>query len=285
MTAKVTVEPFGETLEIEPGESVLSAVLRQGRFLRYGCKHGGCGTCRALLVGGDCQLSEQTSYALSDADRSAGVVLLCSTYADDGVVVVDVSDTMDLTAEEFAAGQVIGEFQAIVDAVEPLTHDMRLLRLSIVGPQALEFTPGQYVEVAVPGSDDEWRSFSMATPAGDSGPLEFVIRVIPGGRFSSCLDRLRPGDPLAFRGPLGQFGVRLSHRPMLMIAGGSGLAPIRSMLATLSSTGNTRAVTFFFGARTDRDLFLLAEFQQFAAQHPWFTFVPALSDSGPPPSA
>ena len=81
MTSRVTVLPFGEMLEIEPGESVLRAILRQGRFVKYGCKHGGCSTCRAEVVEGDYELSDNTSFSLSDADRAAGVVLLCSTFA------------------------------------------------------------------------------------------------------------------------------------------------------------------------------------------------------------
>ena len=283
----VTVEPFGETLEIEPGESLLAGVLRQGRFLRYGCKHGGCGTCRARLVGGDCRLSEATSYALSDADRAEDIVLLCSTFPEENChVVIDVADTMDLTADEFAAGQVVGEYVGEVAAIEPLAHDIRLLRLDLLDSVGMDFVPGQYAEVQVPGTEDEWRSFSMANPPAERGSLNFVVKVIPGGRFSSTLDgALSVGDRLRLRGPLGQFGIRLSHRPMLMVAGGSGMAPILAMLAQLEASENQRPVTFFFGARCDRDLFLTADLEEFAARHDWFEFVPALSEpernSGP----
>jgi NAD(P)H-flavin reductase/ferredoxin len=280
VVAAVTVEPFGETLEIQPGESLLAGVLRQGRFLRYGCKHGGCGTCRARLIGGDCRLSEQTSYALSDADRADDVVLLCSTYpAENGNVVIDVTDTMDLTADEFAAGQVVGEYVGEVAAITPLAHDIRLLRLSLLDSPGMEFVAGQYAEVQVPGTEDEWRSFSMANSPSDPGSVDFVIKVIPGGRFSSTLDgRLRVGERLRLRGPLGQFGIRLSHRPMLMVAGGSGMAPILAMLAQLEAGAIQRPVTFLFGARCDRDLFHTAHLEDFAARHDWFEFIPALSE-------
>lgn len=280
MSAKVTIQPFDEVIDVGDDESVLSAVLRQGRYLKYGCKHGGCGTCRAQLVEGDCRLGEQTSYSLSDQDRAAGILLLCSTYLDQGDVVVDVSETMDLAAEEFTAGSQLIEHDCVVEGVDAVTHDIRWLRLRLVDPPELRFTAGQYVEVEVPGSDGrEWRSFSMANPPGEPDRLDLIIKRIPGGRFSANLDGgLLPGDRLRARGPAGQFRIQLSHRPMVMVAGGSGMAPIRSMLHHLVARGNQRPVTFFYGARTDRDLFLLDELAGLERAHPWFRFLPALSE-------
>jgi NAD(P)H-flavin reductase/ferredoxin len=273
--------PFGETLEVEPGESVLRAILRQGRFVKYGCKHGGCSTCRAEVVDGDYRLSDNTSFSLSDADREAGVVLLCSTFIEDNDLTIDVSNTMDdLGQEDYQAGQNVQEYVAVVDRVEALTHDIRWLGLHIADPAGCPFTAGQYVEVAVPGTD-VWRSFSMANPPREQGRIDLMIKVLPGGAFSAVLDTaLRCGDQMRLRGPFGQFGVRLSHRPMVMVAGGSGMAPIRSMLHDLIATRNGREVVFFYGARSSRDLFLVDELNDLAAAHDWFTFVPALSEPG-----
>jgi NAD(P)H-flavin reductase/ferredoxin len=282
MAARLTIEPFGETLTIQPDESVLAAVLRQGRFVRHGCKHGGCGTCRALLVSGECQLSDRTSFSLSDSDREAGVVLLCSTYVSGSEAVFDVSGHMDLTADEFMAGSQIAEHRAEVTAIESLTHDIRAVRLRLLEPREMKFAAGQYMEVEVPGGRDEWRSFSMSSDPEDAGNLEIIVKVIPDGRFSSALDgRLRVGDRLRVRGPFGQFTVRLSHRPLVMIAGGSGMGPIRSMLRVLCRTGNARRVTLFFGARRARDLFFVDEMRAIERAHDWFTFVPALSEPEP----
>jgi NAD(P)H-flavin reductase/ferredoxin len=275
--------PFGETLRVEPGESVLQAILRQGRFVKYGCKHGGCSTCRAEVIEGDYTLSANTSFSLSDADREAGVVLLCSTFVADNELTIDVSNTMDdLGLEDYQAGQHVQEFVAVVDRIEALTHDIRWLGLDLGDPGGCPFTAGQYVEVAVPGTADTWRSFSMANPPGEQGRIDLIIKVLPGGAFSAALDtRLRCGDQLRLRGPLGQFGVRLSHRPMVMVAGGSGMAPVRAMLQDLAAARNRRDVTFFYGARSRRDLFLLDELNGLAAAHDWLTFVPALSEPGP----
>jgi alkene monooxygenase reductase len=282
MGSSVTVLPFGERIEVEPGESVLQAILRQGRFVKYGCKHGGCSTCRAEVVEGEYELSDNTSFSLSDADRSAGVVLLCSTFTVDDELVIDVSQTMDdLSPDDYLAGQNVQECVAKVDVIETLAHDIRWLGLRIDDPAGFSFAAGQYVEVAVPGRADTWRSFSMANPPEEKGRIDLIIKVIPGGAFSAILDtKLKCGDEIPVRGPLGQFGVRLSHRPMIMVAGGSGMAPILAMLKDLAVTGNRRAVTFFYGARTRRDLFMLDELNALAAAHDWLTFVPALSEPG-----
>jgi alkene monooxygenase reductase len=280
VSAQVVIQPFGAAIDVEGGESVLAAVLRSGRYLTHGCKHGGCGTCRARLVDGECRLGEQTSYALSDADRAAGMLLLCSTYLAADAIAVDVSDTMDLTEAEFAAGHQVTEHDAMVERVDALTHDIRRVGLRLVDPPQLRFIAGQHVEVEVPGSGgQEWRAFSIASPPGEAGRVDLIIKIFPGGRFSTALDRhIKPGWPLRLRGPAGQFRVMLSHRPMVMIAGGSGLAPIRSMLHHLVTRGNERPVTFFFGARTDRDLFLLDELSALERAHAWFRFVPAVSE-------
>jgi len=276
------VEPFGDAVEVRPGESALGALLRHGRFVRHGCKHGGCGTCRARLVSGNCELSDRTSFSLSDADREAGIVLLCSTYVTGGEVVVDLTDVMELDAEEFRAGRHVAEHVAEVAAIEPLTPEICAVRFRLAFGGELRFAAGQYVEVEVPGGHDEWRSYSLSSAPFDPRNLEIIVKLIPGGRFSSMLDgRVRAGDRLAVRGPLGQFAVRMSHRPMVMIAGGSGMGPIRSMLLDLARTGNRRQVTLFFGARRRRDLFFVDELRALEREHAWFRFVPALSELEP----
>jgi NAD(P)H-flavin reductase/ferredoxin len=277
--SRIRIEPFGESLDIRDGESVLAAILRQGRFVRHGCKHGGCGTCRAQLVSGDCELSSRTSFSLSDADRADGVVLLCSTYVTAGEAVFDVSRTTDLSEDEFRSAAHIVEYVAEVAVIESPTPDIRRVRLQLVDPPTMRFTAGQYVEVAVPGTDSEWRSYSMSSDPADRGALELIVKLIPGGRFSSVLDgRLRLGDRLRLRGPMGQFAVRLSHRPMVMVAGGSGIGPIRAMLYELVRADNVRPVHLFYGARRQGDLFVLDELRALEHDHPWFRLTPTLSE-------
>jgi alkene monooxygenase reductase len=275
----VTVQPFGETFPVEPGETVLSAILRQGRFVKYGCKHGGCSTCRAAVVEGDFTQSDGTSFSLSDADREAGVVLLCSTYPE-GDLVVDVSETMDdLTEEDYNAGQNIVQFTGEVDRIVDYTRDITGIEINLDEPSSISFIPGQYIEVQVPGSDAEWRSFSMANSPRLDSRVHLVVRVIPNGRFTSQVGiQIAVGTKLKLRGPFGQFAIRMSYRPIIFIAGGSGIAPVLSMLADLIEANNERPATFLYGARTAADLPMLEELQRLEREHDWFTFIPALSE-------
>jgi propane monooxygenase reductase subunit len=158
-------------------------------------------------------------------------------------------------------------------AVEALTHDIRFLRLKATG-EPLEFKPGQYVDVHIPGSD-EHRSFSMANADPSTGELDFMIKLYPGGRFSGLLDdgSIKPGDELQVTGPYGVFTLRNSSRRLLFIGGGAGMAPILSLLRSLAAAGSPRPATYYYGARSETDLFGLDELAGLPA-----TFVPALSE-------
>jgi propane monooxygenase reductase subunit len=178
----------------------------------------------------------------------------------------------------------IRDGRATVAAVEALTHDIRRLELEVREPADFSFTPGQYVDLWVPGTDAR-RSFSMANLPGD-GRIELIIKRYPGGRFSSLLDGgLAPPDEVSFTGPYGAFRLRDSDRPVLMVAGGSGMAPILSLLRQMSAGGYERGldrmVRFFYGARAQRDLFYLDLVVELGSRIPDFGFVPVLSDADP----
>jgi NAD(P)H-flavin reductase/ferredoxin len=276
---ELRILPFDATLEVEPGESVLKAILRQGKFVKYGCKHGGCSSCRAEVIEGDFTLSDNTSFSLSEKDRDAGIVLLCSTYADTDLT-IDVSVTMDdLDEIGFNAGQETNEVTGTVDRREMLSHDIVWIGLKLDEGVELPFVAGQYVEVKIPGSEDTWRSFSMANAPGENNRVDLIIKIIPGGAFGTALKNgFEIGERVDVRGPFGTFAVRWSHRPMIMIAGGSGMAPILAILKDLAANRNKRDVLFIYGARQYRDLILTDELEKMAAEHEWFTYVPALSE-------
>jgi propane monooxygenase reductase subunit len=166
--------------------------------------------------------------------------------------------------------------------VEPLTHDIRRLVLRLEDGASLDFHPGQYVDVGIPGTG-EHRSFSMAnTPSGD-GRLEFMIKLYPGGRFSGLLadGGIAAGDELQVRGPYGVFTLRESERPLLFIGGGAGMAPILSLLRARVERGCARTGVFYYGARGEADLFHLDELAALAGAGPELHFVPALSEAAP----
>ncbi len=276
---QVRVLPYGEAISCKPGQTLLAAILENGRYLRYGCKNGGCSTCKVLLVDGNID-QRGSSMALSSGERSEGWALLCSAIPLSDCTID--ATIMELTEEEFLSGDRTSVFLAEVESKEFLTADICRLRLRLLKPDSIKFTAGQFVNVEVPGSQ-EVRSFSMANPPSDRHHVELIVKLLPRGLFSGCLENsLRQGDQLRLYGPLGQLKIRLSHRPVVAIAGGSGMAPIISMLTDLAEKGNTRQVTFFFGARRAKDLYFQDRIQTLKSAMPVLKTVFALSEEESP---
>jgi NAD(P)H-flavin reductase/ferredoxin len=277
MSVTVTVLPFEHAVECRDDESILAAALRQGLFLRYGCRHGGCGTCKAVLVDGEVT-GEGSSFALSSAERAEGIVLLCCSRPVTDCM-IDVQ-SMELTEDEFLAGDRVGVFETEVAGLDALTQDIWDLRLALREPPTMAFGAGQFVNVQLPGSQ-QIRSYSIANPPQQDDRIELIVKVLPGGAFSTLVTSgLALCDPLRLFGPLGELKLRLSHRKVLMVAGGSGLAPFLSMLRHLECRGRTREIDLVFGARRVADLYHLDELQRLTAALPGVTFIPALSQPG-----
>jgi NAD(P)H-flavin reductase/ferredoxin len=268
----IKVEQFDHTFDCAEDETILAAALRNRLFLRYGCKHGGCGTCKVQLSDGDVELTA-SSYSLPPGERDAGTILVCQSYPVDDCV-IDVA-AMNLDEDEFFKGDGSAARATVLESVETLTHDIR--RVVLRHPEGeMPFTAGQFVNVMVPGHGVE-RSYSMANGSADADRVELICKILPGGLFSKYLDEeAKPGDEITVSGPYGLMAVRLSHRDLVMVAGGSGLAPLLAMLTDLVRKSSTRPVTLFFGARTADDLYAIAEIAELARQMPELTFVPVL---------
>jgi propane monooxygenase reductase subunit len=172
--------------------------------------------------------------------------------------------------------------QTEVESIAELTHDISLVRLKITDSAGLRFHPGQYVDINIPDTE-EHRSFSMANISVAEGVLEFIIKRYPGGHFSGLLEgRLSPGDPLTVSGPYGTFTLRVSSdRRLVFVGGGAGMSPILSLLRQMVESGNEREAIYYYGARTEKDLFHLEEMTHLAQSLPKFRFVPCLSESWP----
>jgi alkene monooxygenase reductase len=275
---EIKVAPFGDVYECGPTETLLAAALRNGLYLRYGCKHGGCGTCKVQLADGDVDLTA-SAYSLPPSERDAGTILVCQSYPLDDCV-IDVT-TMNLDDDEFRKGDQTGEFTLTVESVEALTHDIRRVVLRHAPDVRVPFTAGQFVNVIIPGTASA-RSYSMANGSADDDRIELICKLIPGGAFSEFLAAGEPvGTDLTVTGPFGRLAIRLSHREIVMVAGGSGLAPLLAMLKDLARKGSTRRVTLFFGARTVGDLYGLAEIADLRAVLPGLTFVPVVGEATP----
>jgi propane monooxygenase reductase component len=272
VSPRVVFEPIGEEIDCGEEESVLDAAFRHGYNLVYGCREGQCSACKAYLLEGEVVLKPYSTFALSESEESNGYTLLCRAMPEEDLVV----ELLHFDPDNYRLENEIRDGRATVTAVEELTHDIRRLEMDVTEPADFSFVPGQYVDVWVPGCDLR-RSFSMAN-VGD-GHIELIVKRYPDGRFSSLLDGgIEPGDELRFTGPYGAFHMRDTDRPILMVAGGSGMAPVLSLLRKLAADGCARPVRFFYGARTEQDLFYVDEIAELCSGLPDFEFVPVLSD-------
>ena len=269
---RVRFEPVGVEMDVNEGETVLDAAFRQGISLMHGCKEGQCSSCKSRLIEGDIELGKYSTFALSDGERDTDHILLCKTLAYSDITVELLNFDEDLMRRAIA----VKAFDATLTASTGLTHDIRLLTLELDAP--LSFWAGQYVDITIPGRDIT-RSFSMANPPVNGTQLEFIIKKYPEGAFSSLLDGgLAPGTPLVVKGPYGTCFRREGRPgPMVLVGGGSGMSPLWSMLHDHLKSGEQRPVRFFYGARTQRDLFYLEEFAALEKTLPDFRFIPALS--------
>ncbi|ALG74628.1 CDP-6-deoxy-delta-3,4-glucoseen reductase [Azospirillum thiophilum] len=268
----VRLEPVGIEMEVAEGETILDAAFRQGVSLMHGCKEGQCSACKCLLIDGDVEMLKYSTFALSDPERDSNHILLCRSLAYSDVSVELLNYDEDLLSRSIP----VKDFTARLAGVEALTHDIVAITLEL--DQPMKFWAGQYVDITLPGAGIT-RSFSMGNPPEDGGRLEFIIKKYPDGAFSRQLDgSLSLGDRVAVRGPYGScFRREGRDGPMILVGGGSGMAPLLSILRDQAASGETRPVRFFYGARSRRDLFHLDLFEEFARSLPDFAFIPALS--------
>jgi propane monooxygenase reductase subunit len=273
-------EPVGIELEVDEDETILNAAFRQGVMLMHGCKEGQCSACKSFLLDGEVDLDRYSTFALPDFEEQEGYTLLCRAHAMSDVEI----ELLHYDEDAIRSGVPIVTATVAVEAVEALTHDIRRLVLRLRDPEQLDFHPGQYMDIAVPGHDGEHRSFSMANTPAEPDKLEFMIKLYDGGRFSGLLangNGIKVGDELTCTGPYGMFTLRdSSPRRLVFIGGGAGMAPIVSLLRSMAEKGTTRPATFYYGARTQDDLFGLDELERLGREVPELHFVPALSEAG-----
>jgi propane monooxygenase reductase subunit len=273
----VRFEPVGIEIEVDENQTVLRAAAEQGIMLMHGCKEGQCASCKSFVLDGeDIDLEKYSTFALPDYELEEGFTLLCRAHVFEDVTI----ELLNYDEEMIHSGLPIQEAVAEVVSNENVTHDTRHLVLKLVEPEQISFFPGQYVDIAIPGTE-AIRSFSMAnTSSKESGQLEFVIKVYPDGLFSHFLDTtVAVGDRLDLVGPFGVFTLRDGRdSDLVFVGGGAGMAPILSLLRSLAERGSTRKATYYYGARRRRDLCFEKELYALSESLPNFRFVPALSE-------
>src|SRR3712207_1394538 len=234
---KVYFEPVGIEIEVDEDETVLDAAFRHGVMLMHGCKEGQCSACKAFLLDGDLEMDRYSTFALNEFEAEEGYVLLCRSHAYSDLEVELVNFREEMLGTVIPLQLVYAE----VEEIEELTHDIRRLVLNLVDPPEMNFIPGQYAELYIPGTEVH-RAYSMANTPSSDERAEFIIKVYPGGRFSGLLDgELKVGDRMKMRVPFGVFTLReKSDSDIVFIGGGSGMAPIWSILNHMAEKGIER---------------------------------------------
>lgn len=257
MTARVAIRPLGVTIEAPMGSTVLSAALKAGIDFPNSCQSGNCGACKCALVAGEAEMMPYSPYALSDDERARGLILACRAMVWEDC-------TVSMIAPPEAASHPLQQRRASVRSIERPTHDIAIVRLVPDAP--LAFSAGQFVRLDFGGGLA--RDYSMANRP-DVGELEFHIRHIPGGEVSGHVwERLQPGDEVGIEGPHGDCWLREDHTgPIFAVAGGSGLAPIKSIVETTLARGMANDIHLYFGVRDEADVYLEQHFRALAQAH------------------
>jgi CDP-4-dehydro-6-deoxyglucose reductase, E3 len=275
---KVTIVPTGQSFIADPREDVLAAALRAGLNLPHSCKGGHCASCRARVLAGQVAYEGERPVGITAQEAAEGYALLCQARA--------LTD-LTLEARELrpAAEVEVKSLPCRIERMEHLVDDVMAVFLRLPASEDLHFRAGQYVDVMM--SEGRRRSFSIASAPVDGRLVELHVRRASSHGFTGQLfDSMRAGTLLRIEGPLGQFWFRgESPRPALMVGGGTGYAPLRSMLRQLFAAGDRRALTLYWGGQTQSDLYEDPWLRHVATVQPGFTYRPVLSDADAAASA
>jgi len=268
-----TVQPSGEFFEVSKQHTLLQGALSEDVNIPYHCTVGTCGNCRCKLVEGEIKPIMDFSYTLSESELAEGYILACQSLLKTSVII-------ELEADVNQPNHKLESFKGVIGSTQMLTHD--IMEVTVELDKAITFSAGQFADIGVDGFDRH-RSYSFACSPAQQGAqktLSFHVRKVPGGKYTEWLfEKNRAGQKFELHGPSGAFWLRTSEAPILGIAGGSGMAPLKSILDDALANKINRPVTYLFGAREQRDLYCLDEMK--ALQEKWpntFKFVPILSD-------
>jgi CDP-4-dehydro-6-deoxyglucose reductase len=270
MSYQVTVQPSGRQFVAEADETILDAALRQGLTMPYGCKDGACGACKGHVQSGSVDHGKAQAHALKDEEKAAGMALYCCAKPQSDLVI---------ECKQITSGTQIPvkTLPSRIEKLERLAPDVIELHLRLPASERLQFLAGQYIDILL--KDGRKRSFSLANAPHDDALLQLHIRHVPGGLFTDQLfSTLKVRDILRFNGPHGSFYLREdSARPMILLAGGTGFAPIKAIVEHAIAENCQRPMFIYWGAKARIDLYQNALPEAWAAQHANFRYVPVLS--------
>ena len=268
MTHRVTLQPSGHSYEVSPGQNILQAGLDAGHMLPYSCRSGVCRTCRGTIVEGKVDYGSVHPTYLPDSDKAKGYALLCQAKPLSDLV-IEVREVKGMRPRVIPCR---------VERLEKPAPDVAVIGLRLPMNENFRFLAGQYIDFLL--KDGKRRSYSLATKPDPGGvtALEIHVRHTPGGLFTDhVFSSLKVRDLLRFEGPLGSFYLREeSEKPIVMLASGTGFAPIRSICELALEKKIQRPITLYWGCRLKRDLYQFDVAEKWSA--PNFKFVPVLSD-------
>jgi CDP-4-dehydro-6-deoxyglucose reductase len=278
MSFNITVQPSGRTFSAQSDETLLAAGLRQGIGMPYGCKDGACGSCKCKKISGKVSHGNHQEKALSAAEEANGFVLTCCATAHSDVVL----ESRQVTEE---GAFPIKKMPVRVLSLEKKSDDVMVVKLQLPANDVMQFHAGQYVDFLL--RDGDRRSYSMAnaphTLVAGSPAIELHIRHMPGGKFTDhVFGAMKEKEIQRIEGPQGSFYLREdSDKPIVLLASGTGFAPIKAMLEHMQHKGITRPTRLYWGGRRPGDLYLHDWVQAQLAAMPHVTYIPVVSDALP----
>ncbi len=272
MAFNITLQPSGLQFAAAEDRTILEAAEDAGISLPCGCRSGNCGTCKGRLTEGNVERGSEDALALTEAEHAAGFTLLCGAKPRSDAV-IEVTDAV--------RGVATRKFLSRIASMERVAPDVLAVTLKLQSPESFDFRAGQYIELLF--KDGERRAFSLANAPHDKGQIQLHIRLVEGSFATRMFTEvLKVRDLLRFRGPLGSFHLNDdSTKPIIMLAGGTGFAPIKAILDDMAHQGIRREVHLYRGARDRAGLYLPQLPKQWAEAMPHFTHVPVLSDPVP----
>lgn len=281
MSHQCSLVPSGRTFPVDDNETILAAALRAGVVLPYGCKDGACGSCKSQIVEGMVNYGNYQAKALSDSEKNQGGVLICCATPKTDVVI---------KARVVAAEGMIPvrKMPCRVQSITRAAPDVAIVKLQLPANEKFEYLAGQYIDILL--KDGKRRSYSMASAPHQDNVVELHIRHTPGGAFTDAIfgsgtpsaNAVKEKDILRFEGPQGTFFLREdSAKPMILLASGTGFAPIKAVVEYAASKNTARPMTLYWGGRRPHDLYQTELALQWEKTLPNFRFVPVISDALP----
>ena len=268
-TYKIKIQSSGQEFDVKPSQTILEGAIESGITLPYGCQDGACGSCKGKIISGKFFLNEYQSSALTDSDIRAGNTLYCKTMAQEDLIIEpNIPEVYDQYSSKVMPVK--------VESLTSLNHDVMQMLLRLPAKESFKFKAGQYIEFIM--NDGSRRAFSMANAPHES-MIELHLRLIEGGKFTSFVfNEMKEKSIHRIEGPIGQFYLRDSDKPIIFIAGGTGFAPIKSIIEDMIFNKNNRKIYLYRGVRSIEDFYMNDLVKDWMKKLKALSYVPVVED-------